>query len=94
MTSGSYHRYYEVAGKRYHHIIHPETLMPAEGLLAVSVLTAHSGKADALSTALFCMTVEQGMALVRSLPDTEAHWVLADGTKYETDGWSAYEIEP
>ena len=94
VTSGSYQRYYLVDGKRYHHIIHPDTLMPAEGLISVSVLTTHSGMADALSTALFCMTPEQGMALVQSLPDTEAHWVLSDGTKYETDGWDAYRINP
>ena len=94
VTSGSYQRYYLVAGKRYHHIIHPDTLMPAEGLTSVSVLTSHSGKADALSTALFCMTLEEGMALVQSLPDTEAQWVLPDGTIYKTDGWDAYLIDP
>lgn len=94
VTSGSYQRYYLVAGKRYHHIIHPDTLMPAEGLTSVSVLTSHSGKADALSTALFCMTLEEGMALVQSLPDTEAQWVLPDGTIYKTDGWDAYLINP
>lgn len=94
VTSGSYQRYYLVDGKRYHHIIHPDTLMPAEGFVSVSVLTSHSGKADALSTALFCMTLEQGIALVDSLPDTEAQWVKADGTRYTTQGWHAYEVEP
>lgn len=94
VTSGSYQRYYLVNGKRYHHIIHPDTLMPAEGFVSVSVLCGHSGSADALSTALFCMTLEQGMALVQSLPDTEAQWVLPDGTRYATDGWNAYVIDP
>ncbi len=94
VTSGSYQRYYLVNGKRYHHIIHPETLMPAEGLVSVSVLTAHSGMADALSTALFCMTLEEGMALVKSLPDTEAQWVLPDGTCVATEGWEAYTVQP
>jgi thiamine biosynthesis lipoprotein len=94
VTSGSYQRYYLVNGKRYHHIIHPDTLMPAEGYLSVSVLTKHSGMADALSTALFCMPLEQGMALAESLPDTEVHWVLQDGTRHATDGWAAYMIDP
>ncbi len=94
VTSGSYQRYYLVNGKRYHHIIHPETLMPAEGFVSVSVLTKHSGMADALSTALFCMTLEQGMALVASLADTEAQWVLPDGTLYHTEGWESYLIDP
>ena len=90
VTSGSYQRYYVVDGKRYHHIIHPDTLMPAEGFASVSVITPHSGNGDALSTALFCMSLEEGMALVASLPGVEAHWVLADGTRYASDGWSTY----
>ena len=90
VTSGSYQRYYLVDGKRYHHIIDPQTLMPSEGFLSVSVLTPHSGNGDALSTALFCMTLEDGMALIASLPDTEAQWVLPDGTRHYTDGWTNY----
>ena len=94
VTSGSYQRYYLVEGKRYHHIIHPDTLMPAQGFVSVSVLTDHSGLADALSTALFCMTLEEGMALAETLPDTEVLWVLPDGTRHVTDGWADYEVEP
>jgi thiamine biosynthesis lipoprotein len=94
VTSGSYQRYYLVDGKRYHHIIDPETLMPAEGFLSVSVLTSHSGQADALSTALFCMTREEGLSLVSSLPDTEAQWILSDGTVYTTKGWETRKIQP
>ena len=87
VTSGSYQRYYLVNRKSYHHIIHPDTLMPAEGYLSVSVVTPSSADGDALSTALFCMTVEEGMALVASMPHTEASWVLSDGTRYTSDGW-------
>ena len=94
VTSGSYQRYYLVNGERYHHIIHPDTLMPAEGFVSVSVLTGHSGMADALSTALFCMTLEQGKTLVASLTDTEVMWVLPDGTQHTTDGWADHLIEP
>ena len=94
VTSGSYQRYYLVDGKSYHHIIHPETLMPAEGFVSVSVLTGHSGMADALSTALFCMSLEEGKALVETLPDTEVLWVLPDGAQHVTDGWNDYLIDP
>ncbi len=93
VTSGSYQRYYLVNGKQYHHIIHPETLMPAEGYMSVSVVTAHSGKGDALSTALFCMSLEEGLSLISSLPDAEAQWVLADGTVHTSDGWASYTVE-
>ncbi len=90
VTSGSYQRYYLVDGKPYHHIIDPATLMPAVGYLSVSVLTPASSDGDALSTALFCMSPEEGMALVNALPNTEAQWVSADGTKHVSDGWADY----
>ena len=91
VTSGSYQRYYLVNGKRYHHIIHAETLMPAEGYRSVSLICKSSADGDALSTALFCMDLTQGMALVASLPDVEALWVTEDGKTYASDGFHEYE---
>lgn len=90
VTSGSYQRYYCVDGKPYHHIIHPDTLMPSEGFLSVSVVCRDSGMGDALSTALFCMSQEEGLALIESLPETEAHWVMDDGSKTASSGWNNY----
>ena len=94
VTSGSYQRYYLVNGKRFHHIIDSETLMPAEGFLSVSVVCKHSGQGDALSTALFCMPFEEGLALVESLPDAEAFWVLPDGTQKQSSGFAGYVTQP
>lgn len=93
VTSGSYQRYYVVDGKRYHHIIDPETLMPSEGYVSVSVVCKSSAEGDALSTALFCMDLEEGMALIETLPDTEAMWVLHDGTCHESSGFANYKSE-
>ena len=90
VTSGNYQRYYVVDGVRYHHIIDPTTLMPAEGFTSVSVLTQSSADGDALSTALFCMTLEEGMALIESLPDTEAMWLLSTGEKKYSSGFASY----
>lgn len=90
VTSGSYQRYYTVGDKNYHHIIDSETLMPAEGYLSVSVVCRHSGTGDALSTALFCMSFEEGQALVESLPDVEAHWVMTDGSVKTSSGFEKY----
>ena len=93
VTSGSYQRYYVVDGKPYHHIIDPATLMPAEGYLSVSVVVGSSADGDALSTALFCMTPEEGMALVESLPDTEVLWVMSDGSRQQSSGFDKYTKE-
>jgi len=91
VTSGSYQRYYYVDGKPYHHIIQPETLMPAQqGYLSVSVVCKNSGMGDALSTALFCLPKKEGLKLIDSIDGAEAMWVAEDGTKSYSSGWNKY----
>lgn len=93
VTSGCYQRFYEVNGKNYHHIIDPETLFPGDKYLSVSVLTKDSGLADALSTSLFLMSVEDGKKLVGTLENVEVMWVMPDGEQIYTDGFKNYTFE-
>ena len=67
--------------------------MPSEGYLSVSVVCPSSADGDALSTALFCMTPEAGLALIESLPDAEALWVMSDGSRQQSSGFAGYETE-
>lgn len=90
VTSGNYQRYYTVDGKKYHHIIDPGTLMPANYMQAVSVLTTDSGFADGLSTMLFLMPVEEGLELVEEMDGVEALWVEMDGTVVTSSGFDEY----
>jgi thiamine biosynthesis lipoprotein len=85
VTSGDYERYYTVDGVRYHHIIDPDTLMPSRYFSSVSVFVKDSGLSDALSTALFVMSYEDGLELVKSL-GAEAVWIKSDGTVLKSDG--------
>ena len=86
VTSGSYQRYFEVDGVRYHHIIDPETLYPADIYTSVTVICSSSAMGDALSTALFSMEYEDALKLLENYTDTEVIWRFTDGTVKHTDG--------
>ena len=86
VTSGDYQRTYQVEGKAYHHIIDPETKMPARYWRSVTVVCPDSGLADALSTALFLLPLEQGEALALQ-SGAEVFWVDTQGEEYMTPGF-------
>ena len=92
VTSGSYIRYFEIEGKRYHHLIDPETGYPADLFASVSILGPDSGVCDALSTALFVMTKAEGEALIASMEGYEAVWVYATGEVTHTEGISNFAV--
>lgn len=88
VTSGTYERYFEQDGHRYHHVLDPFTGFPADrGLSAVTILSDSSLWGDALSTACLLLGVEKGLALVESLPDAEALFVLSDGSIVTSAGF-------
>ncbi len=86
VTSGDYERYYTVDGVKYHHIIDPVSNMPAAYFSSVSVFTLDSGLADALSTALFCMSYEDGARIVSAIDGVEVIWITRSGEIKKTDG--------
>jgi thiamine biosynthesis lipoprotein len=79
VTSGTYERFFEVDGVRYHHILDPSTGRPARtGLLSATIVADRAIDADALSTGLFVMGETAGLALAESLPGVEALFVTQD----------------
>ena len=87
VTSGDYERFFTVGGTKYHHIIDKDTLMPSTYFSSVSIITPNSGLADALSTALFTMSYEDGVELVNKIGNVEVFWITRDGTKLYTEGF-------
>ena len=72
MTSGIYERYIEVDGVSYHHLMDPETGYPFDNDIAgVSILSDKSIDGDALSTLVFGLGMEVGLAYVNERDDTK-----------------------
>ena len=85
VTSGDYQRYFEVDGKRYHHIIDPKTLMPSAYYRSVTVVCKDSGRADAMSTALFNLPLEEGKVLAEKT-GVQVLWIPISGDPVMTEG--------
>ena len=90
-TSGDYERFFiGEDGQRYHHIIDPDTGLPAQYWHSVSIVTQRSDLADALSTALFTMSLEEGNTVLQKMRDKypdmefEAVWIADSDAVYDT----------
>ena len=79
VTSGSYERFFEEDGKRYHHIFSTENGFPVENdLLAVTITSDKSIDADALSTSAFALGWERGRRLIEATSGAEGIFVFKD----------------
>ena len=85
-TSGSYERCFEQGGKRYHHILDPDTGLPVEnGLVSATVVSDSGLLSDALSTACFVLGAEGGAKLAAKY-GCEAIFITEDKKVICTDG--------
>ena len=83
-TSGDYQQYFEWEGARYHHLLDPRTGYPARACASATVWAGTALDADILSTAVFVLGPERGLALVAELEGVEAL------VFYERDGQLEY----
>ena len=88
ITSGTYERYFELDGKRYHHILDVDTGYPVEnGLTSVSILSKDGTDGDALSTTIFALGPEKGMEMIESLDGIEAMFIDENLNMTYSSGW-------
>ncbi|MNZ37106.1 Thiamine biosynthesis lipoprotein ApbE precursor [compost metagenome] len=87
-TSGIYERYFIENGVMYHHILDPRTGAPAQNnLKSVTILAGNAMDADALSTFVYIMGLEEGLQYIEDLNDnTEAMFITTDDKIYVTSG--------
>ena len=78
VTSGDYERGFEIAGRRYNHIIDPRSGQPSTGVHSVTLTAARGVQADALATGVLVLGEEAGLALVERTPGVEAILVIDD----------------
>ncbi len=92
-TSGDYEQYFEIDGKRYHHILDPKTGYPSSGLQSVTIIHKENTIADALATAVFVMGKDEGMKLIENLNDTEVMIIDDKGKIFYSSGFKKFLVE-
>ncbi|AGB77668.1 membrane-associated lipoprotein involved in thiamine biosynthesis [Enterobacteriaceae bacterium strain FGI 57] len=76
VTSGVYERFFELDGRRYHHILDPRTGYPLDNELdSVTIIARESLDCDLWTTLIYGMGVEKGVEALRGRPDIEAIFV-------------------
>jgi len=85
-TSGDYERFFMKDGRRYHHILDPDLGAPARGCRSVTIVADKAVIADGLSTGVFVLGPDTGMALIERLPNVEGVIVAADNRVLVSSG--------
>jgi FAD:protein FMN transferase len=75
-VAGSSEKYFEVAGRRYSHIMDPRTGTPVQGVLSVAVLAASGTAGDALDDAFFVLGPKRSGRLMTRNPATDVWFFL------------------
>lgn len=79
-TSGDYERYFiNEQGERVHHIINPRTGKSTNGVNSVTIIGPLGFDTDPLSTTVFVMGAEKGLALINRLPGFDAVIITSEG---------------
>ncbi|MBI3600901.1 MAG: FAD:protein FMN transferase [Nitrospinae bacterium] len=89
-TSGDYRKFFISNGKRYHHILNPNTGLSVEGVQSVTIIAPLAVDADALSTTVFVMGKEKGMALIEKLKEVDGIIVDSSGVVSYSSGMKNY----
>lgn len=87
VSSGVYERFFIEDNVRYHHILDSTLGHPVRNeLVSVTIITDRSIDADALSTSIFTLGLEEGLQLIELIANTEAIFITDEHKVYITSG--------
>ena len=88
VTSGTYERYFEKDGIRYHHILSSKTLYPAESdIISSTIISNNSTLCDILSTTCFVMGSKKSLDFIKKYDGVSAIFLLTDGYIVTSDNF-------
>lgn len=90
-TSGDYQRYFIHNGDRIHHIINPDTGRSANQTWSATVTGSDALTTDALSTTVFVLGAEKGLALIETLDSIDAIIIDRKGKIHYSSGFGEPE---
>lgn len=85
-SSGDYERFFERAGRRYHHVLDPDTGYPAQGPRGVTLVGRDLSSVNGLGTAAMVLPATAGRELLRGTPGVQALIAARDGGLWMTEG--------
>lgn len=84
-----YEQYQEAEDGVYHPMFDLHTGYPSrQGFSSVFVFSSSPVLAQTAAKACYSLSVEQGKTMISNLPDTDALWVMEDGTLVFSDGFA------
>lgn len=87
-TSGSYENFFQLAGRRYCHVMDPREGTPVQGMLQTTLIAGGATTTDAISNAMFVMGPSAGKPLLASIPDASGLWILGDSEPQRAIEWN------
>lgn len=94
LSSGDYERFFELDGKRFHHLLDPHTGLPVSHTAGVTVIHRDAELADAAATALMAAGPEHFLTLAAQLDVHLALLVTSAGEMLTTRDMQARLEEP
>ncbi len=92
-TSGDYERFFMHNGERVHHIINPATGRSALASWSATVTGPDAMTTDALSTTVFVLGPQKGLALIETLDDIDAIIIDKHGKVHYSSGFQVPDQE-